>query len=74
MQWKLVSKMAMVAIPIMIVCGLLGAASTMGPTARAANEDTKVCTNHTLHGDYGSAVEGVLLNIPGFLPKRSSAQ
>jgi hypothetical protein len=69
MQWKSVSRISMVTIPIMIVCGLLVPASSMGPTARADNEGTKVCTNHTLHGDYGSAVEGVLLNIPGLPPE-----
>jgi hypothetical protein len=69
MQWKLASRMSMVTIPIMIVCGLLVPASSMGPTVRADDEDTKVCTNHTLHGDYGSASEGVLLNVPGLPPE-----
>jgi hypothetical protein len=64
MQWKSISRMSMVAIPIMIVCGLLVAASSMGPTARADNEDTKVCTNRTLQGDYGFALEGEILG-PG---------
>jgi hypothetical protein len=36
----------------------------MGPTARADDEDAKVCTNHTLHGDYGFALEGEILG-PG---------
>jgi hypothetical protein len=64
MQWKSISRMSMVAIPIMIVCGLLVATSSMGPTARADNEDTKVCTNRTLQGDYGFALEGEILG-PG---------
>lgn len=64
MQCKSISRMSMVAIPIMIVCGLLVAASSMGPTARADNEDTKVCTNRTLQGDYGFALEGEILG-PG---------
>jgi hypothetical protein len=64
MQWKSISRMSMVAIPIMIVCGLLVAPSSMGPTARADNEDTKVCTNRTLQGDYGFALEGEILG-PG---------
>ena len=68
MQWKSVLRISMVAIPAMIVGGLLVPASSMGPTARADNEDAKVCSNHTLHGDYGSASEGVLLNIPGLPP------
>ena len=61
MQWKSISRMSMVAIPIMIVFGLLVAASSMGPTARADNEDTKVCTDRTLQGDYGFALEGEIL-------------
>jgi hypothetical protein len=27
--------------------------------------DTKACTNRTLHGDYGSSVEGLILPAPG---------
>ena len=61
MQWKSISRMSMVAIPIMVFCGLLVAASSMGPTARADNEDTKVCTNKTIQGDYGSQIEGTIL-------------
>ncbi len=72
MQTKLVSRISMVAIPIMIACGLLVAPSSLRVAAsspQADDGDTKVCTNHTLHGDYGSAVEGVLLNIPGLPPE-----
>jgi len=73
MQWKSASRVTMIAIPIMIVCGLLVAASS----ARVDQErgtghddgDTKACTNKTLQGDYGSAVEGVLLNVPGLPPE-----
>jgi hypothetical protein len=32
---------------------------------RQTTKDTNLCTNHTLHGDYGSASGGVLLNVPG---------
>jgi len=64
MRWKSVSRISMVTIPIMMVCCLLVPASSMGPTARADNEDAKVCTNHTLHGDYGFALEGEILG-PG---------
>ena len=64
MQRKLVLRISVVAIPVMIVCGLLVPASSMGPTARADNEDAKVCSNHTLHGDYGFTVEGEILG-PG---------
>jgi len=72
MQTKLVSRISMVAIPITIVCGLLVAPSSLRVVAsspQADDGDTKVCTNHTLHGDYGSAVEGVLLNVPGLPPE-----
>ena len=66
MQWKSVTRMPMVAIPIMVVCGLLVAASSMGPTARADNEDKMVCTDKTIQGDYGSQIEGTILgpNLP----------
>ena len=60
MQKKSVSRISMVATPIMIVCGLLAA----GSPAWADTEEMK-CTNRTLLGDYGFAIEGVLLAIPG---------
>jgi hypothetical protein len=37
MQWKSVLRISMVVIPVMIVCGLLVLASSMGPTAWADN-------------------------------------
>jgi len=72
MKRKSILRMSMVAVPTIIVCGLLVAASS----ARVEQErgtghedgDTKVCTDKTLQGDYGSASEGVLLNIPGLPP------
>jgi hypothetical protein len=52
-------KISMIATPVMIVCGLLGSgASAM------AESDGGQCSNRTLFGDYGAAVEGVLI-IPG---------
>ena len=53
MQGKSMSKM-------MIVCGLLAASSP----AWAGDDDVK-CTNRTLSGDYGFAIEGVILALPG---------
>ena len=50
----------MIATPVMIVCGLLAS----GATARAESQDGS-CSNRTLRGDYGSAVEGVVLPGPG---------
>jgi hypothetical protein len=40
MQWKSISRMSMLAIPTMIVCGLLVSASSMDPTARADNDES----------------------------------
>jgi hypothetical protein len=60
MQRKSISRISMIAIPIMLVCGLLFAASSV----RADDEDTK-CTNRTLRGDYGFTAEGVLIGTPG---------
>ena len=68
MQWKSVSKMSMVGIPIVICCGLLFAPSSSRAAAsspRTDDGDRKVCSNRTLHGDYGSAVEGLILPAPG---------
>jgi len=63
-EWKSVSRISLVTIPLMMVCGLLFPASSMRPTALADDEDTKVCSNHTVHGDYGFALEGEILG-PG---------
>ena len=51
---------SMIATPVMIVCGLLAS----GSTARAESQDGS-CSNRSLRGDYGSAVEGVVLPGPG---------
>jgi hypothetical protein len=66
MEWKSISRISMVVIPVVIVCGLLVAASSMGPTARADNEDKMVCTDKTIQGDYGSQIIGTVLgpNLP----------
>ncbi len=57
----------------MIICGRLVAASSarvdQQREASRDDEGTKVCTNTTLLGAYGSAVEGVLLNLPGLPPE-----
>ena len=58
MQRKLVSKVSMVATPIMIVCGLLVASSS----AWAYNEETEPkCTLKTLKGRYLFAEKGTIL-------------
>jgi hypothetical protein len=50
----------MVAIPLMLVCGLL----VSGVSARAQSGDRR-CSKWTLFGDYGFAIEGVVSAIPG---------
>jgi hypothetical protein len=66
MQWKSALRMSMVSIPVIAVCGLLLAASSVGPTARADSQDTIACTDRTLQGDYASQIEGTILgpNLP----------
>ena len=61
MQRKSVSRISMIATPVMIVCGLLAS----GAPARAQSEDDGPCSNQTLRGDYGFAVEGLILPVPG---------
>ena len=63
MKRKSVSRISMVATPMMIVCGLLVA----GSSARADDDTDTKCTNRTLRGDYGFTIEGV-----GGLPPGSS--
>jgi len=53
------SRTSVIAIPVVIVCGLLGS----GASAMAEPDDGH-CSNRTLFGNYGAAVEGVLI-IPG---------
>jgi hypothetical protein len=55
-------KVSILATPLMIVCGLLGS----GVSALAAGSDDQhcSCSNKTLSGDYGSAVEGLILPAP----------
>ena len=66
MEWKSISRISMVVVPVVIVCGLLVAVSSIGPTARADNEDKMVCTDRTIQGDYGGQIEGTVLgpNLP----------
>jgi hypothetical protein len=59
MQKKSISRISMVATPMMIVCGLLASC----PAARADSEDG-ACSNRTLKGDYGFKIDGQLLAGP----------
>jgi hypothetical protein len=61
MQTKCVSRISIVATPMMIVCVLLLA----GSSAWASDAENTNCTNRTLVGDYGFAIEGVFPAIPG---------
>ena len=61
MQRKSISRISMIATPVMIVCGLLAS----GAPARAQSQDDGPCSNRTLLGDYGFAVEGLILPAPG---------
>ena len=60
MQRNSIPRISIIAIPIVLVCSFLFAASS----TLAVDEDAK-CTNGTLRGDYGFAAEGVLIGIPG---------
>ena len=51
---------------LMIVVGMLGSV----PTARAESSDDAACSNRILRGDYGFAIEGVII---GFGPLRGVA-
>src|SRR5882762_8138004 len=59
MQSKSISRILMAAAAIAIGCGVL--ASTASATAQSENNP---CSNRTIFGDYGFALEGVILG-PG---------
>jgi hypothetical protein len=60
------SRISMLAVPLMIACGLLAS----GPSAMAERDD-QTCSNRTLSGDYGNFnSEGVLIGTPG-LPQEA---
>jgi hypothetical protein len=70
MQRKAVSRILMAAIPIMVVCFVLAVASASAQSDTPHSGDRQ-CSNRTLFGDYGFAVEGLLLPEPGVtLPGR----
>jgi len=62
MEQKSICKTSMVAALLMIVGGLLASA-----TPATADSEDEACSNRTLRGDYGSAIEGEIL---GFGPVR----
>ncbi len=57
---KLLSKVSMLAMPIMIASCLLASSATA-----MAQSNFRHCSDRTLSGDYGYAAEGLLLPAPG---------
>lgn len=69
MQTKSVLRTTMVAALVMVVCGVL----VSGIYAKA-DSNNGACSNQTLKGDYGFAIEGLILAAPGVtLPLRGVA-
>jgi hypothetical protein len=48
------------ASPMMMICGLL-----LSGTSLRSDSEEEACSNRTLRGDYGFAVEGLILPVPG---------
>jgi hypothetical protein len=63
MNKKSISRISTVATPMMMVFGLL----ISGASAKAQSEDA-ACSNRTIRGAYGFAIEGLILAIPGVPP------
>jgi hypothetical protein len=62
----LISRISIIATPLMIVCGLLASSAS----AMAQSDDRhRSCSNGTLSGDYGYAAEGLLSPGPGLPPE-----
>jgi hypothetical protein len=68
MKSNSISRSLMAAIPMAIVCGLLASSAPVMAQSANAQPASKPCSNRTLSGDYGFALEGTLLG-PG-LPLR----
>ena len=58
------SKMAWVSVPLVVLSGVLVSGASVRPDARGDARDRN-CSNRTLRGDYGSAIEGTVLPAPG---------
>jgi len=74
MQRNSIVRISMVATAALVVGGLLFAPSAPQVAASApkpSEGESKGCSNRSVHGDYGSSVEGVVLPAPGVsLPLR----
>jgi hypothetical protein len=64
-----ISKILKTAIPIIIACALFASGGSAMAQSATSESPEGHCSNRTLFGDYGAAVEGVLLNIPGLPPE-----
>ena len=72
MLGKSILKIAMVAAPLILICGVLASIASAAPRSESSRvsatdePDLGNCSNRTLSGDYGFALEGVILgpNIP----------
>ena len=68
MKRKSVLRISILVIPTMVICGLMVAASSARVDQERGtghdDENTKVCTNKTLQGDYEFTLEGEILSIP----------
>jgi hypothetical protein len=67
MQTKSISRIVMAAAPIIFAYGLLASsAATAQSESPASSAPAQHCSNRTLHGDYGFALEGEILgpNLP----------
>jgi hypothetical protein len=63
---KLTSKISMIALPVAIICGLMfsrasAIAQFNGEATQQTPELRRSCSNRTLHGDYGTTIEGFIL-------------
>jgi hypothetical protein len=64
-----ISKMLRTAIRITLGCALLASGGSAIAQSVTSESHEGPCSNRTLFGDYGSAPEGVLLNVPGLPPE-----
>jgi hypothetical protein len=73
MKSNLSSRILMRVAPMMVLCGLLASAAfavaQSNSTSASAQSGNVHCSNRTLSGEYGCAVQGFLLNVPGLPPE-----
>jgi hypothetical protein len=56
MRWNRISTLAALAVGLGLVLGTTGT-----PTLRADDDGPQACSNRTLRGDYGSAIDGAIV-------------